>query len=331
MVISPYALAILLCSVMKRLRFNSRGFRCPYQCGSLCKTPGGLTRHKSACAKNPANIYIPQTPPSESPQLASPRTPSPFHQELQDLFYTPSTPANHDHAPIPQSPHRIRWTVKGRLKIRTHPYLDGQSRVAQTLIVMTSNCSSCFIVLGQPCDEDGYDLPPDAPPPPFPERPQDNYYPYNSLAEFELADFLFRKDQMSANRIDELMEIWAIYEKARLGYNDDETVTPPFANTRDLYNVIDATELGDVPWQAFSVKYNGEIPPNAPNWMSTSYEVWFRDPLTVMEDQIGNRDVKNEMDYAPKQVFSAANKQQFSDFMSGDWVWNQAVSGCVIY
>jgi hypothetical protein len=185
--------------------------------------------------------------------------------------------------------------------------------------------------IGQPCDEDGYDLPPDAPPPPFPERPQGDYYPYDSLAEFELADFLFRKDQMSGNKIDELMEIWAAHEKARLGLDDDETVTPPFANAPDLYNVIDATELGDVPWQGFAVKYNGEIPPNAPNWMSTSYEVWFRDPLLVMENQIGNRDVKNEMDYAPKKVFSTANMRQFSDFMSGDWAWKQAVSGCAIY
>jgi hypothetical protein len=185
-----------------------------------------------------------------------------------------------------------------------------------------------LLSLGQPCDEDGYDLPPNTPPPPFPDRAQDDYYPYDSLTEFELADFLFRKDQMSGNRIDELMEIWAAHQKSR--YDDDETA-PPFANSRDLYNVIDATELGDVPWQAFVVKYDGDKPTNAPNWMSTPYEVWFRDPLTVVEDQIGNRDFKDQIDYAPKQVFSIANKRQFTDFMSGNWAWNQVVSGCLIY
>ncbi|KAI0278315.1 hypothetical protein BC826DRAFT_1094727 [Russula brevipes] len=173
---------------------------------------------------------------------------------------------------------------------------------------------------GQPCDEEGYDLPPDTPPPPFTERLPDDYYPYDSLSEFELADFLFRKEQMSGNRIDELMEIWAYHQKTQ--YGDEET--PPFANARDLYNVIDATELGDVPWQAFAVKYSGEIPQDRPNWMSASYEVWFRDPLTVMENQIGNRDFAKEIDYAPKQVFSMGSKRQFSDFMSGNWAWNQA-------
>jgi hypothetical protein len=130
---------------MKRLRFNTRGFRCPYQCGNLCKTPGGLTRHQSACPKNPANIYIRQLelPPPDSPRPASPRTPtgSPTQQAFP---LTPSTPANLDNAPIHQSPRRIRWTVKGQVKFRTHPYLDGQSHTAQTLIGMASNC--CFIV-----------------------------------------------------------------------------------------------------------------------------------------------------------------------------------------
>ncbi|KAI0283466.1 hypothetical protein BC826DRAFT_1093834 [Russula brevipes] len=102
---------------------------------------------------------------------------------------------------------------------------------------------------------------------------------------------------MSGNQIDELMEIWAAHQQAR--YNDDET-TPPFANARDLYNVIDATELSDVPWQASVVKYDGEKPANAPNWMSTPYEVWFRDPLMH------------------------SKKRQFTDFMSGNWAWGQA-------
>jgi Plavaka transposase len=127
---------------------------------------------------------------------------------------------------------------------------------------------------------------------------------------------------MSANKIDELMEIWA---DQQLGEHDDDSPSPPFANARDLYNVIDATELGDVPWEGFAVTYDGDVPDNAPSWMSTPYEVWFRDPLLVMESQIGNRDFGNEMDYAPKRVFSRTRTRQFCDLMSGDWAWNQAV------
>ena len=181
----------------------------------------------------------------------------------------------------------------------------------------------CFCK-AQPCDEDGFDLPLGASPsPPLPlSCARDDYYPYDSQLDFELVDFLFRKVQMSGNNIDELMQIWAAQRRAEYG---DIEADPPFANAQDMYNVIDATTLGDVAWQAFSVKYNGEIPDNAPNWMSASYEVWFRDPLAVMEAQLGNPEFANEMDYSPKRVLSMTNKRQFSDFMSGNWSWNQAV------
>lgn len=128
---------------------------------------------------------------------------------------------------------------------------------------------------------------------------------------------------MSGNNINELMEIWAIYQQSQ--YDIDDDPSPPFANAQDLYNVIDATELGDVPWQAVSITYDGEVPVNPPNWMTTPYEVWFRDLLSVMESQIGGRDFGNEMDHAPKQVFSQTWTRQFCDLMSGDWAWGQAV------
>ena len=84
---------------------------------------------------------------------------------------------------------------------------------------------------------------------------------------------------------------------------------PPFSGAKDLYNTIDATEVGDVLWQAFSVQFNGEIPPDdIPTWMTASYEVWFHDPLQVMDGQLGNRDFGSEIDIAPKQVFSKEGK-----------------------
>ncbi|KAF8478783.1 hypothetical protein F5888DRAFT_1629604, partial [Russula emetica] len=138
---------------------------------------------------------------------------------------------------------------------------------------------------------------------------------------FELADFLYCKEQMSGNKIDELMEILAALQSAP--NNDDDVPSPPFADARDLYDVIDSTELGDVPWEGFAITYDGEVPDNPPNWMSTPYEVWFHDLLLVMESQIGNRDFGNKMDHAPKQVFSQTGTRQFCDLMSGDWAWGK--------
>ena len=176
---------------------------------------------------------------------------------------------------------------------------------------------------GQPCDADGYELPRDAPPPPEDLRADTNFFPYSSRPEFELADLLFRRVQMAGSYVSDLMDIWAAYQQI---YDIDPTYGPPFSNSRELYNTIDSTEIGGVPWQAFTVQFDGEIPngDEIPPWKTKSYEVWFRDPLKIAEAQIANKDYAREMDYAPKRVFSRAQKRQYSDFMSGNWAWEQA-------
>ena len=83
----------------------------------------------------------------------------------------------------------------------------------------------------------------------------------------------------------------------------------------------------DVAWQAFSVQYHGDIPNGSevPCWKKESYDTWSRNPLKIAEAQLGNEDFACEMDYSPKRVFSEAGRRQYSDFMSGNWAWQQAV------
>ncbi|KAJ7823138.1 hypothetical protein B0H14DRAFT_2370285 [Mycena olivaceomarginata] len=165
---------------------------------------------------------------------------------------------------------------------------------------------------GRPCDRDGNFLLPNTPPPP-PTRP--DFTPYSGRDDFELADLLYRRVQMSAGAIDELMQNWA----ARLGAPD-----PPFADHEDLYNTIDATEVGHVPWESFTVRYNRPIAPDdVTPWKTQEYVVHFRDPRKVLQQQLANPDFKSEMDFAPKQVF-VDGKREYEDFMSGNWAWRQA-------
>jgi hypothetical protein len=128
---------------------------------------------------------------------------------------------------------------------------------------------------------------------------------------------------MAGTKISDLMDIWAAYQQI---YDVNTTCGPPFSSSQDLYNTIDSTEIGDVAWQAFSVEFDGEISADSgtPPWKRKSYEVWFRDPLKIAEAQIANKDYGREMDYAPKRMFSRARKRLYSDFMSGNWVWEQA-------
>ena len=124
---------------------------------------------------------------------------------------------------------------------------------------------------------------------------------------------------MLAGDIDELLDMWAV---SLFKHNDH----PPFANHKDLYDTIDATPRGDVPWECFSTVYNGPRPEGeVPPWMDAEFDVWFRDPHTVIQNMIGNPDFNGEMDYSPVQEFEANGERRFQHFMSGDWAWRQAV------
>ena len=190
---------------------------------------------------------------------------------------------------------------------------------------LLSSHTIIFLILactGQPCDADGYDLPNNTPPTPEEPRADNDYFPYSSRPEFELADLLYQRVQMAGAKVSELMDIWAAYQQIY-----DVDAAPPFASSQDLYNTIDSTEIGDVAWQAFTVEFDGEVSSDmAPPWQKKSFEVWFRDPLKIAEAQLANQDFAGEMDYAPKRMFSGARKRLYSDFMSGNWVWEQAVS-----
>jgi Plavaka transposase len=135
---------------------------------------------------------------------------------------------------------------------------------------------------------------------------------------------------MSAGNINILMQLMAAWQNSRSELEESEVsepIDPPFNSARHMQRLIDSIPLGDVPWDGFKVTYNGEMPEhNTPSWMKNTYEVWFRNPLEVMEGQIGNPDFKGEIDYAPKQVLGKDGKRQFTDTMSGDWSWEQAVS-----
>ncbi|KAG2360595.1 hypothetical protein BDR07DRAFT_1451925 [Suillus spraguei] len=82
-----------------------------------------------------------------------------------------------------------------------------------------------------------------------------------------MAEFLFLQNQTSAKQIDTLLDLWA----ASLIKHDD---APPFTGHRDLYNTINATPHGDIPWETFSMSYNGAKPlHDIPPWMDVTYDI----------------------------------------------------------
>ncbi|KAG1814299.1 uncharacterized protein BJ212DRAFT_1447590 [Suillus subaureus] len=130
---------------------------------------------------------------------------------------------------------------------------------------------------GQICDEHGQFIHPDAPPPPFTSREHGDWTPFCDCTEFETMEFLYMKNQMSGSDIDKLID------------------TPPFADHKDLYSTINAIPLGEVAWESFTMKFNGEG--------------------------------SDEMEYVPYREWKGEGgntKWQWHNVISGDWAWNQA-------
>ncbi|KAG1805291.1 hypothetical protein EV424DRAFT_1474394 [Suillus variegatus] len=172
---------------------------------------------------------------------------------------------------------------------------------------------------GRPCDVNGVFLPPGASPPPPENLATNDWTPFQNRTEFEMAEFLYKHNQMPAGQIDWLLDLWA----STLAKHNDN---PPFADHHDLYHVIDSLPFGDVPWQCFMVTCDGErLADEHKPWMDGEYEVWFRDPREVARNMLANLTYANEMDYCPYREYSTeGDKRQWKDFMSGDWVWDQA-------
>lgn len=175
------------------------------------------------------------------------------------------------------------------------------------------------VILGTPCDEDGFDLPAGTPPPPRQPKPKGDWSPFESRVQFDLAERLYTKDESSAPTIDDILQIWAA-DKLESGGN------APFANHKEMYGTIDGISHGDVPWQSFMVAYDGERPAtNPPEWMKTKFVVWHRDLKQVVHQLLANPDFEGEINYSPYREF-CDGKRRWGDFMSGNWSWKEAVS-----
>lgn len=124
---------------------------------------------------------------------------------------------------------------------------------------------------------------------------------------------------MSAGNIDKLCDLWG----QLLGTTG---TWPPFSDHKELFAMIDATPLGDVPWDSFKLKYNGKCPTeDVPPWMDETYEFWFHDAHALVESMLLNTEFDGEIDYVPYRDFTETETQRYENFMSGNWAWTQAV------
>ncbi|KAK0435379.1 hypothetical protein EV421DRAFT_2011156 [Armillaria borealis] len=169
---------------------------------------------------------------------------------------------------------------------------------------------------GRPCDQDGVDLPDGTPPMPMP--PAENAAaPFEDSTQFRIADFLFRKVEMSQGHIDELMELWTL---TMLKHND----FGPFENHTAMNKLIDEIKQGSAPWKCFVTQVEPNLPPHAPSWQRDQYQIWYRDPDTVISNILSNPDFCTEFDASPYVHVGPDGKRRWCDFMSGNYAWKQS-------
>ena len=56
------------------------------------------------------------------------------------------------------------------------------------------------------------------------------------------------------------------------------------------------------------------------------YCIWFWDPHKIIHAILANKDLDGKIDYSPHQIF-VDRKWKYSNLMSGDWAWRQAIGG----
>jgi len=159
---------------------------------------------------------------------------------------------------------------------------------------------------------------PGSPPPPHPPLSENPWEPYNSKLQFQTADLLFCKIEMSSGFIDELLELW--------GESLEQCGEPgPFGLHEQMYATIDSTKHGDIPWKCMAAEFAGEITGDLPSWKKDVHEIWYRDVDAVIAQMLSNPDFKEQFDYVPYIGLDKKGDRHWSDFMSGNYAWRHSV------
>jgi hypothetical protein len=160
------------------------------------------------------------------------------------------------------------------------------------------------------------------PPPLLPvDATNDNaWHPFDDHLAFDFANFQFAELQASESKINRALDLWMA---ANIKAGGDERV--PWSSAEDMYATIDAIQAGNAPWKTITFWYNGPCSANLPKWMLETYELCTRNSRLVLHQQLATTDFADKIDYVPYCQFKSNGDRIWSNLMSADWAWAQAV------
>lgn len=101
----------------------------------------------------------------------------------------------------------------------------------------------------------------------------------------------------------------------------------PWSSVEELYNTIDNIQVGAAPFETVEFKYNGPLPSTPPAWMTQTYKLSVRDSRTVLHHQLATSAFATQFNMRPYQQFQVSSRDRvWSNLLSGDWAWDEAVS-----
>ncbi|TFK72995.1 hypothetical protein BDN72DRAFT_894243 [Pluteus cervinus] len=310
---------------------HSGGGYCKFGCQKFSTNNSGLHRHEKKCFKNPVNAPSTSAAPYRAPLVPNPTTlPKPSSGRSSPIPgqvnasstspipdpISPSTHSSGESSPIPEA--RLDLNEGPPISISQPSFWINEANPA---LVERRHA----FINGAKYYENGKEVLPGVTPvePSTPQAtqpsavPDNGFFPFNDDPQFRFADILYRKIQASAANTDGLIECLASHCRGIGG-------EAPFDDVEQMHDTIDAVP-GITGWEAFEVLFDGEFPENPPGWMTKGWEVWYRNPLKIMESMLENPDFAKEMDWAPKRIYTCANDtRRYRDLMSADWAWNVA-------
>lgn len=178
--------------------------------------------------------------------------------------------------------------------------------------------------LGIPVSKEGFPLPKyTRPQPPETLDSENPFTPFADRLEHDFAHHHFVKAQSSASKIAEALDLWMAQRIQAAQSTEVDDV--PWKTANDMYQTIDQIQHGHTPFRTYYFKYSGPRPIDPPSWMLQTYELCLRDSRAVIHHQLANQEFAKEFHAAPYQQFQADGDRVWSNVMSGEWAWNEAV------
>ena len=169
-----------------------------------------------------------------------------------------------------------------------------------------------------PCDSDGKFLPPGALPQSQGGSRKGDWMPFKDEVQFEVADLLYRRAELSSRNLDSLLQLWS-QSMGGIGF-------APFEDRGSMHAAIDSSTLGDVPWHCLTTGFSGGVDEGAPNWMHATYEVWYRDPDAVVSAMLANLSFNGQFDLRAYIALNSKGERCWDNVMSGNIAWRHSVS-----